>query len=136
MTRFIKVQMRIKNKALILLLLAALVSGCSAARPSTEQCKAVVKKAEAKRLYDEIERTDMRLFDGLANSDPQTADPRLLHGYMILDRHAREHNTTLSSMTPMERRQVLLDDAIKNEGASPAELTKEEREQLSQCKGV
>jgi hypothetical protein len=125
--------MRNVSKPLALLCLIIL-SGCSAARPSVEQCKAVAKAAEAKRLYDEIDQTDMTVFDSFSERDPHTADPRILHEYLLLQDYARAHNTTTHYMTTMERRQVLLDDAIKNDGASSIELTPDERKVLSQCR--
>ncbi len=130
--------MRIKDTLPILLFLMSpawgiLHLGCSTSHPSTASCQRVAQKAEAKRLYDEIDRTDMGVFDTFANRDPHTADPRLLHGYLTLDGYAKEHGTTLSRMTFMERRRVLLDDAIKHGGASDTELTPDERKTLERC---
>lgn len=122
------------------LILLALLCACAqtrqpetARKPSTAECQAIAKKIAAKKLYDEIDKTDMTVFDGVASRDPHTIDPRLLHQYLVLDKYAKEHNTTLSRMTPMERRQVLLDDAVNNEGASNVGLTPDESNTAAQC---
>lgn len=102
--------------------------------PTFVECSAIAQKAEARASYEWIDKTDMGVFDSARYLDPHTMDSRLLHGYMTLDNYAKAHNVTLSKMTSMERRKVLLDDLIKSEGGGiPAELTPDERAVAGRC---
>jgi hypothetical protein len=97
------------------------------------KCAPIAVKIQMRNVYEEIDLTDMAEFDSIDYRDPRLVEPRILHEYIILDKYSRDHDTTLSRMTFMDRRKVLLDDAVKSGIATSEGLTPDERDTFARC---